>query len=138
MTMPIQFDTLEYAKTLQAAGIPQDQAEAHAQALVAALSGTVVVPGEMVLMKADLLARMDLLRHELEARMDLFKQELLAQMDLMKHELEARMDTIKLALEARMDAMKRSLEGRLRWTLWLLLTTNLAILAAVATLLFRH
>jgi hypothetical protein len=33
MTMPIQFDTLEFAKTLQAAGIPQDQAEAHAQAL---------------------------------------------------------------------------------------------------------
>jgi hypothetical protein len=32
MTMAFAFDTLGYAKKLRSAGIPQDQAEAHAEA----------------------------------------------------------------------------------------------------------
>jgi len=152
MTMPIQFDTLEYAKTLQAAGIPQDQAEAHAQALGTALAGAVVVPSELVLVKADLLARMELLKHELVARMDSIKHELEVRMDSIKHELEARMDSIKHELEARMDAMQQSFEARMdtlessfgklrRLVLTLTLTSlacNVATLGALAMLLSRH
>jgi hypothetical protein len=33
MHMPIQFDTLDYAKRLASAGVPMPQAEAHASAL---------------------------------------------------------------------------------------------------------
>ena len=162
MTMPIQFDTLEYAKTLQAAGIPQDQAEAHAQALTTALSGAVVVPSEMVLLKADLLARMDLLKQELEARMDAMKQSLEARMDAMGQALGARMDAMGQALEARMDAMGRALGARmdalearlaalearlttlensirkLRGLVVVSLLSNCATLGAVVLLLARH
>jgi deoxyribodipyrimidine photolyase-like uncharacterized protein len=119
MTMPIQFDTLEFAKTLQAAGIPQDQAEAHAQALGTALSGAVVVPSELVLVKADLLARMELL----------------------KHELEARMDSLQQAFEARMDTLENSFGKLRRLVLTLTLTSlacNAATLGALAMLLSRH
>ena len=130
MTMPIQFDTLEYAKTLQAAGIPQDQAEAHAQALTTALSGAVVVPSEMVLLKADLLARMDLLRLELETRMD-----------AIKHDLEARMDAIKRELDSRLDALELRIGNSFRTLRWLVATSllcNFATLGALAMLLLRH
>jgi len=130
MTMPIQFDTLEFARTLQAAGIPQDQAEAHAQALGTALSGAVVVPSELVLVKADLLARMELLKLELEARMDAMQQA-----------FEARMDAMQQAFEARMDTLESSFGKLRRLVLTLTLTSlacNVATLGALAVLLSRH
>jgi deoxyribodipyrimidine photolyase-like uncharacterized protein len=141
MTMPIQFDTLEFAKTLQAAGIPQDQAEAHAQALGTALSGAVVVPSELVLVKADLLARMELLKHELEARMELLKHELEARMDSLQQAFEARMDSMQQTFNARMDTLENSFGKLRRLVLTLTLTSlacNAATLVALAMLLSRH
>ena len=47
MHMPIQFDTLDYAKRLASAGVPTQQAEAHAAALGDVLGSAVVVHGEL-------------------------------------------------------------------------------------------
>ncbi|MFA9216059.1 MAG: hypothetical protein ACEQSK_03040 [Sphingomonadaceae bacterium] len=155
MTMPIQFDSLEYAKTLQAAGIPAEQAEAHAQALITALSGAVVVPSEMVVFKADLLSRFDLFKQEINARFDLFKQELNARFDLFKQEIETRLDQFEQKIEARLDQFEQKVEARLdqlnlrltalersvRGLRVLLLTSllcNLGTGAAVVLLLGRH
>ena len=70
MTMPIKFDTLEYARRLAEAGIPADQADAHAQALSEALATASVTPAELVLVRSELLARMDMLKSEIDARFD--------------------------------------------------------------------
>ncbi len=63
----ITFDTLTYSKTLQAAGMPQEQAEALAKAQKAALD-------EMILAK-DLATQADILR--LENKMETNKHEIL-------------------------------------------------------------
>lgn len=75
MTMPIHINTLEHAKKLTAAGIPQQQAEAHALALGDTLSQSmVVVPGDLELLGTDILARIDVVKVELNARIDALEQ----------------------------------------------------------------
>ncbi|SEO31892.1 hypothetical protein SAMN05428959_106286 [Duganella sp. CF517] len=98
MTMPIKFDTLEYARRLAEAGIPPDQADAHAQALSDALATASVAPAELVLVlvRSELLARMDMLKSEVYARIDMLKSEIYSRIDLLKSEIDA--------LEARMNA----------------------------------
>lgn len=64
--MPIKFDTLEYTKKLTVAGVPQTQAEAQAQALHEALSEGTVTPADLLLLKTDVVARIELLKHDMD------------------------------------------------------------------------
>ena len=66
MNMPIKFDTLEYARKLAEAGIPQAQASAQALALSEALAESTVTPGELLLLRTDLIARLEMQKHDLE------------------------------------------------------------------------
>ncbi|WP_296001574.1 hypothetical protein [Rugamonas sp.] len=82
MTMPIHINTLEYARKLGAAGIPQPRANAHAQALYEALAQSIIVgPGDLAAMKTDILARIDVLKVELHTRIDGVEQSLNARID---------------------------------------------------------
>lgn len=76
MTMPIHINTLEYARKLGAAGMPQSQADAQALALYEALTQTlVVVPDDLALLRMDILARIDVLKVELNARIDALERD---------------------------------------------------------------
>jgi len=112
MTMPIKFDTLEYARRLAEAGIPADQADAHAQALSEALATASVTPAELVLVRSELLARMDMLKSEVYARMDRLKVEIDARIDQLKVEIDARFDRLNIELDARFDLFKREIDAR--------------------------
>ena len=128
MTMPIKFDTLEYARRLAEAGIPADQADAHAQALSDALATASVTPAELVLVRSELLARMDMLKSELLTRMDMLKSELSAQMDLLKSEVYARIDLLKVEIDARFERLEAGLRS-LRWLFGLSLALQVVVLA---------
>lgn len=106
MTMPIKFDTLEYARRLAEAGIPADQADAHAQALSDALATASVTPAELVLVRSELLARMDMLKSEVYARID-----------LLKVEIDARFERLEAGLRS------------LRWLFGLSLALQVVVLA---------
>ena len=125
MTMPIKFDTLEYARRLAEAGIPADQADTHAQALSDALATASVTPAELVLVRSELLARMDML-----------KSELLAQMDLLKSEVSARIDLLKVEIDARFERLETGLRS-LRWLFGLALAGQVVTLALVGVILAR-
>lgn len=125
MTMPIKFDTLEYARRLAEAGIPADQADAHAQALSDALAAASVTPAELVLVRSELLARMDTLKTEVYARMDRLKVEIDARFE----RVEARLD----GLEARFESKLRPL----RWLLGIALAGQVVTLGLVAVILAR-
>ena len=112
MTMPIKFDTLEYARRLAEAGIPPDQADAHAQALSEALATASVTPAELVLVRSELLARMDMLKSEVYARMDRLKVEIDARIDQLKVEIDARIDQLKVEIDARIDQLKVEIDAR--------------------------
>lgn len=99
-------DTLAYAKRLRATGVPEDQAEAHAEALNAALQAEVAT-------KADLKSTEAALRQDLKELDAVLRQELKA--------LEAHFDARLIALET---------ELRLhRWVLGFVVALQIAILA---------
>jgi hypothetical protein len=83
MSMPIPFDTIRYTRRLSAAGIPQEQAEAHASALAEVLKDTpVAVDSDMALLKADILARvqemLDVLEERINRRLNVMQMVLVA------------------------------------------------------------
>ena len=92
MTMPLHFDKSAYLKVLRDAGVPPDLAEAHADAIETGLAQPIVLPSDLAVLKADMLARMDELKAALVTRMDELKAELVTRMDELKAELVARMD----------------------------------------------
>jgi hypothetical protein len=82
MTMPLQFDKLAYLKVLREAGVTPDLAEAHAEAIESGLAQPVVLPADLALLKAEILARIDeIIAARLDERLKEFKAELLAVMD---------------------------------------------------------
>lgn len=154
MTMPIKFDTLEYARRLAEAGIPADQADAHAQALSEALATASVTPAELVLVRSELLARMDMLKSEVYARIDLLKVEIDARFDRLNVELDARFDLFRREIDARFERLGARLDGietrldgievrlesklrPLRWLLGIALAGQLVTLGLVAVILTR-
>lgn len=64
--MPMKFDTLQYATRLIEAGVPQAQAEAQSRALHEALSEGTVTPGDLLILKADVIARIEILKHDVD------------------------------------------------------------------------
>ncbi|MES2347147.1 MAG: hypothetical protein V4641_06195 [Pseudomonadota bacterium] len=78
MNMPIKFNTFEYARKLAEAGIPPDQAEAQANALSDALAEATVGPSELVLLRTDMIARIEMLRTDIYAKLEALEQRLIA------------------------------------------------------------
>ncbi|KQV42990.1 MULTISPECIES: hypothetical protein [unclassified Duganella] len=69
MTMPIQFDTAQYIRTLTDAGIPREQAEAHADGLRLALSQPVAADSDLAIQRAEMRAWLEAMELRLEAKM---------------------------------------------------------------------
>jgi len=91
MDMPIRFDIVEYTKTLTESGVPLDQAEAHALALSRALSEGTPASSELVLVKHELLMRMDVLRQELTQEFD-------SELDMLRQEIDAKLAQLRTEL----------------------------------------
>jgi hypothetical protein len=73
--MPIKFDTLEYTRHLINAGIPATQAEAQARALSEAMV-EIVSSSELLLLKTDIIARIEMLRTHMDAKIDALRAEM--------------------------------------------------------------
>ena len=88
------FDTHAYVKKLVAAGVPEAQAEVHAEALVdTALAGLVT--------RVDLDVRLK----EFEARVDVRFRDMEARMDGRFRDMETRLKDLELRLTLRFGAM---------------------------------
>jgi hypothetical protein len=100
MTMPIKFDTLEYVRNLIETGIPADQAEAQAMALTQAMAEATVAPSELVLLRSDMIARMEMLRADIYARLDAFEKDFLAQLKALEDRVNAKLEALEQRLQA--------------------------------------
>lgn len=89
--MNSQFNAIDYAQQLEAAGVPQSQAEVHAKMLSSAVSTT----------RADL----QTLDEKLTARMDLFEQRMTARMDAFEARITARIDSFESGVRLELAAM---------------------------------
>ena len=108
--MPIKFDTLQYTNSLIEAGIPPEQAEAQAIALTQAMDEATVTPSELVLLRSDLIARIEMLRIEMNEKFDALRAEMNEKFDALRAEMNDKLE----ALEERFNAKLELLEQRLR------------------------
>ncbi|MFS2005542.1 hypothetical protein ACEN9F_18100 [Duganella sp. CT11-25] len=90
MNMPIKFDTLEYVRRLIEAGIPAAQAEAQANALSEVLAEATVAPSELVLLRSEMIARIEMLRADIYARLDALEERFNAKLEALEQRLIAR------------------------------------------------
>jgi hypothetical protein len=95
--MVYAFDTLGYAKRLRDSGVPQPQAEAHAEA------ARDFVMAELVT-KTDLQTNLQVLSAHFDARLANFDVNL-ANFDAKLANMDAKLDTLSLRLTVRLGAM---------------------------------
>ena len=119
MHMPIQFDTLDYARRLASSGVPTVQAEAHAAALGDVLGSAVVVHGELAAVERHVLGEIKLVRQELKqleqkiyARFDASEQKINARFDASEQKINARFEAWEQKSNARFDAWEQRIDSR--------------------------
>ena len=101
MAVAIPFDTLDYAKKLETAGVPAAQAELQATALGDALAKAAVAPGDLAGLEGRLTARIE----SVDARIESLEAKMSARIDSLEAKMSARIDS----LDARIDAVKNEL-----------------------------
>ncbi|GJI89079.1 hypothetical protein [Duganella hordei] len=104
MNMPIKFNTLEYARKLAEAGIPPDQAEAQANALSDALAEATVGPSELVLLRTDMIARIEMLRTDIYAKLEALEQRFNTKLEALEEHFNAKLEALEQRLIARFNA----------------------------------
>jgi hypothetical protein len=116
------FDTLDYARKLQSAGVPAAQAEVQASALGEAFAGTVASPADMEAQGASIRAEIASTRADLEAQGASIRAEIAstrADLDMLKTFLNARIDALGLEVGGKIDT--------LRWMLGVVVALNAAV-----------
>ena len=96
MHMPIQFDTLDDAKRLASAGVPTQQAEAHATALGEVLGSAVVVHGELAALERNLLGEIKLVAQKVDTRVDALELKFDTKIDALEQKFDARLERLDL------------------------------------------
>ena len=121
MHMPIQFDTLDYAKRLASAGVPTQQAEAHATALGEVLGSAVVVHGELAAMERNLLGEIKLVAQKVDTRVDALELKFDTRIDALEQKFDSRLERLDLRHGADMK--------HVYWMMSTLILLNLGILS---------
>ena len=103
--MPIKFDTLEYTRSLIEAGIPAAQAGAQALALSQAMAEATVSPSEMVLLRTDMIARIEMLRADIYARLEALEERFNAKLEALEQRFDAKLAALEQRLKARFVTM---------------------------------
>ena len=110
------FDRLLYVDTLKSAGVPEDQARAHASALQTALLDTVATKDDIAILRTDINAlRGDMEKLEISLRGDMEKLETSLRGDMGKLEtsLRGEMRNIDTALRGEIAKLDASLRGEM-------------------------
>ena len=116
MPVAIPFDTLDYARKLEVAGVPTAQAELQATALGEALAKAVATPADFAALEGRLTTRIDAVDARLGARIDALDLKLTAFGKELRLELGGRIDR----LAASVDTMK--------WMFGFIATLNVGML----------
>lgn len=84
MSMTITFDTLDYAKKLEGAGVPAAQAEQQSKILAEVLGKSVAFPNDLVTLERNLTTKAQADKAELKSDIALLSQKLSSEMTLVK------------------------------------------------------
>ena len=122
MPVAIPFDTLDYARKLETAGVPAAQAELQATALGEALAKAVAGPQDLVALESRLSARIDLL----DAKIETVSNQLTAKIESVANEL-------RLELGARIDRLAATVDT-LKWMFGFIAALNIGMLVRLLLL----
>ncbi len=84
MSMAVTFDTLDYAKKLEGAGVPAAQAEQQTKILAEVLGRTVALPSDLASLERNLTSKAQADKAELKNDLALFGQKLTGDINLTK------------------------------------------------------
>jgi hypothetical protein len=134
MAAASHLDTLDYAKKLEAAGVPKAQAELQATALNDALAGAVASRSDLSNLAqridgnfASLQAKMDGRFQDVDGRLDA----MLANIDARFHNVDVKLAHLESRLEARIGSVELKLGGKietLQWMFGVIVAMNAAVL----------
>jgi hypothetical protein len=134
MAAASHLDTLDYAKKLEAAGVPKAQAELQATALNDALAGAVASRSDLSNLAqridgnfASLQAKMDGRFQDVDGRFDA----MLANIDARFHNVDVKLAHLESRLEARIGSVELKLGGKietLQWMFGVIVAMNAAVL----------
>jgi siderophore synthetase component len=140
MNMPIKFDTLEYVRRLIEAGIPADQAEAQASALSDVLAEATVAPSELVLLRTDMIARIEMLRTDIYARLEALEADVSAKLEALEDRFNAKLEALEDRFNAKLEALEQRLIARFSakiTTLYWMTGISMALHAVTITMLVK-
>lgn len=133
MHMPIQFDTLDYAKRLASAGVPTPQAEAHAAALGDVLGSAVVVHGELAALERNLLGEIRLVAQQLDTRTNALDLKI----DALELKLDTRIDLLEQKFDSRLERLDLRQGADMKHVYWMMSTLILLNLGILSKLLLK-
>ena len=133
MHMPIQFDTLDYAKRLASSGVPTMQAEAHAAALGDVLGSAVVVHGELAAVERHVLGEIRLVRQE----MTQLEQKIEARFDAWEQRSDTRASITQQSLDARFERMDLRHGADMKHLYWMMGTLILLSVGILSRLVLQ-
>ena len=127
MPAAMQFDTLDYAKKLESAGVPAPQAEAQAKALGDVLARAIAFPADLVTLESNLTAKLAALEARLDTKIEAISTTLDAKIEALDAKIEAVRTELRLELGGKIETLK--------WMFGVLVALNVGILVR---LLFVH
>lgn len=134
MHMPIQFDTLDYAKRLASSGVPTMQAEAHAAALGDVLGSSLVVHGELAAVERNVLGEIKLV----EQRLKSFEQKVDSRFDAWEQKADSRFNTWQQKIDARLERMDLRHGADMKHVYWMMSTLILLNLGILSKLMLQY
>lgn len=126
-----QYDPLLYAKRLEDAGVPKEQAVVHASVLGEVLS-TVVFASQMKENSRQIRADLENMEARLVARIELLRTEVHARIDTLEASLRGEIGRVEASLRGEIARVEASLRGeikKLHWMFGTLVVMNIAIIA---------
>lgn len=128
------FDTLKYAESLQAAGVPEPQAKAHARAAADAYDvqlQRLATKGDLRLLASDLRSE----TAELRSEMTVLRGEMTVLRGEMKQlgtELRGEVTQLRTELQGEMVELRSEFRSELKLIKWISVTTAAAVLSQIA------
>ena len=143
----VRFDTLDYARKLERAGVPAEQAALQAKALNDALAETGDLREQLLRLEikvdrgfADVGARFEKMAAHSDARFDQVDarfDQIAGRSDTRFGQVDARFDHVETKLSARIDALDWKLSGKIATLQWMFGTIVALIAAIFIQSLFR-
>ncbi|MGZ8290115.1 MAG: hypothetical protein ACXW2U_04545 [Telluria sp.] len=124
--MTTHFDSLDYAQRLERAGVPEEQAAVHAQALQQGLDG-LVCRHHLEMTEHSFQQALERTEERLSSQIALVRIELQAEMQALRADLEAKIQELRSELLEKFDLV-RAEQKFMRWAMGLIAALNITVL----------